>query len=98
MRVTFRDDAPDTRRANSGIQVRMPALNVVTPGCTPVNSSGVPDYAWGGVQCGHEVQMNDSPETGSNDPRKTGSIYGFADLNLAQARPTDKGVWNEMVI
>jgi hypothetical protein len=98
MRVRFRDDAPDTRRANSGVQVRFPALDVITPGCTPVNGSGVPDYAWGGVQCGHEIQINDSPEEGRNDPRKTGSIYGFADLNLAQARPIDKGEWNELVI
>src|SRR4051794_26680904 len=99
MRVELRDDSPGTTRANSGIQVRFPALSAPVAGC-PTTFNGVEqnNLAWIAVNCGHEIQVNDSPEGGSNDPRKTGSIYGFKDLNLAQARPTDKGVWNEMVI
>ncbi len=38
------------------------------------------------------------PEGGSNDPRKTGSVYGFADLALDEARPTAKGTWNELEV
>src|SRR3954454_23745893 len=53
---------------------------------------------WIAVNCGHEVQINDSPDGGGNDPRKTGSIYGFADLNSAQSQPTPAGVWNDLEI
>jgi hypothetical protein len=101
MRVHFRDDAPGvaTRRANSGVQVRFPALSGPVEGCpTTFNGNEQNNLSWIAVNCGNEIQINDSPETGNNDPRKTGSIYGFKDLNLEQARPTPKGTWNEMVI
>ena len=56
-----------------------------------MTSNGVPQTgapeAWIAINCGHEVQINDSPEVPGNDPRKTGSIYGFADVDLARARP-----------
>ena len=51
--------------------------------------------AWVAVICGHEVQINDSP---AGDPRKTGSIYGFADLDGSASKPTPKGVWNDIEI
>jgi Domain of Unknown Function (DUF1080) len=90
LRLQFRDDAPgEGARGNSGIQVRFPAPHAPVPGC-PTD-----DDAWVAVVCGHEVQINDSP---SGDPRKTGSIYGFADLNSEQSRPTPKGVWNDIEI
>jgi hypothetical protein len=54
--------------------------------------------AWIAVNCGHEIQINDSPEAPENDPRKTGSIYGFADLTGAESRPTAPGVWNDLEI
>src|SRR5690606_126789 len=41
---------------------------------------------------------NDSPDGGGNDPRKTGSVYGFADIGLDRANPTPKGEWNELEI
>ncbi len=50
------------------------------------------------MNCGHEIQINDSPDGPPNDPRKTGSIYGFADLDATQARVTPPGVWNELEI
>ena len=53
------------------------------------------DDAWVAVVCGHEVQINDSP---AGDPRKTGSIYGFADLDGSASKPTPKGVWNDIEI
>ncbi len=99
LRVQFRDDAPGEARANSGLQVRFPPLVAPVPGCpTTFNGGEQNNLSWIAVNCGHEIQLNDSPEGGTNDPRKSGSIYGFADLDLAAARPTPKGVWNELVV
>jgi hypothetical protein len=102
LRLQFRDDSPVAgRRANSGVQVRFPAPRPPVPGC-PMTFNGNPQTdnpeAWIAVNCGHEVQINDSPDGPPNDPRKTGSIYGFADLNAAQARTTPPGVWNDLEI
>ena len=102
LRLQFRDDSPvPGTRANSGVQVRFPAPKPPVPGC-PMTFNGSPQTenpaAWIAVNCGHEIQINDSPDTPPNDPRKTGSIYGFADLNATQARVTPPGVWNELEI
>ena len=97
LRLQFRDDAPAPARANSGVQVRFPAPRPPVPGC-PMTFNGQPQTngaGWIAVNCGHEVQINDSPD---GDPRKTGSIYGFADLNSAQSRPTRRGIWNDLEI
>ena len=95
LRLQFRDDSPEGgARANSGVQVRFPAPKLPIPGspwCTP--SNGEP--AWVSVNCGHEVQINDNPD---GDPIKTGSIYGFANLDSAASRPTPRGVWNDLEI
>ncbi|WP_241744191.1 3-keto-disaccharide hydrolase [Cellulosimicrobium arenosum] len=97
--LEFRDDAPDDLRGNSGVQVRFPDLSGPVDGCpTTFNGSETNNLSWIAVNCGHEIQVNDSPEEGNNDPRKTGSIYGFADLDLEQAMPTEKGVWNELEV
>ncbi|MPZ93306.1 MAG: DUF1080 domain-containing protein [Propionibacteriales bacterium] len=99
MRLQFRDDAPGDGRANSGVQVRFPPMFGPVEGCpTTFNGNETNNLSWIAVNCGHEVQVNDSPEAPGNDPRKTGSIYGFADLNLEQARATDKGVWNDLEV
>ena len=102
LRLQFRDDSPIAdRRANSGVQVRFPAPRPPVPGC-PTTFNGQPRTtdaaAWIAVNCGHEIQINDSPDTPPNDPRKTGSIYGFADLDATQARTTAPGVWNDLEI
>jgi hypothetical protein len=102
LRLQFRDDSPiPGTRANSGVQVRFPAPRPPVPGC-PMTFNGTPQTvnpaAWIAVNCGHEIQINDSPEAPGNDPRKTGSIYGFADLNSAQSRPTPPGIWNDLEI
>jgi hypothetical protein len=99
LRLQIRDDAPDPdARANSGIQVRFPAPRPPVPGC-PMTFNGSPQTenpeGWIAVNCGHEIQINDNVE---GDPRKTGSIYGFADLNIEQARPVPKGVWSDIGI
>jgi hypothetical protein len=100
LKLQFRDDAPDAgARANSGIQVRFPAPHPPVPGCpmtfngNPIGDAGAP--AWIAVNCGHEVQINDNP---TGDPRKTGSIYGFKDLDIQAARPVPKGTWSELEI
>jgi hypothetical protein len=100
LKLQFRDDAPDPNaRANGGIQVRFPAPHPPVPGCpmtingNPITDAGAP--AWIAVNCGHEIQINDNP---AGDPRKTGSIYGFKDLDIAAARPVPKGTWSELEI
>jgi len=102
LRLQFRDDSPiPGTRANSGVQVRFPAPRPPVPGC-PMTFNGEPQTvnpaAWIAVNCGHEIQINDSPEAPGNDPRKTGSIYGFADLDSARSHPTPPGVWNDLEI
>jgi hypothetical protein len=99
LRLQFRDDSPvEGQRANSGIQVRFPAPRPPVPGC-PMTFNGSEQTtnpeAWIAVNCGHEIQINDNV---GGDPRKTGSIYGFADLDGQQSRPTPKGVWNDIEI
>ena len=92
LRLQFRDDSPEGgARANSGVQVRFPAPKSPVPGC----DNAAMEPAWIAVNCGHEVQINDNTD---GDARKTGSIYGFADLDIAAARPTDRGVWNDLEI
>lgn len=93
LKVEFRDDAPggEDDRGNSGVQVRFPDPTEPSDLCGD-------DLAWIIVQCGHEVQINDSPEGDDFDPRKTGSIYGFADLDLEQAQPSEKGTWDELEV
>ena len=100
LKLQFRDDAPEAgARANSGVQVRFPAPNSPVPGCpetfdgNPITDAGAP--AWIAVNCGHEIQINDDA---GGDPRKTGSIYGFKDLDSAASRPVAKGVWSDLEI
>jgi hypothetical protein len=47
------------------------------------------------IDCGYEVQINDNP---AGDPRKTGSIYGFADLDAARARIAPANRWTRLTI
>jgi hypothetical protein len=47
------------------------------------------------IDCGYEVQINDNP---AGDPRKTGSIYGFADLDATHARITRANRWTRLTI
>ena len=54
------------------------------------------------VVCGEEVQVNDSPDVGAHDPRKTGSIYGFADLDATRSNAVERyptlGAWHTMEV
>ena len=102
LRLQFRDDSPVAgTRANSGVHVRFPAPRPPVPGCPTTfngNPQGQNPAGWVAVNCGHEIQINDSPDGPPWDPRKTGSIYGFADINATQARATPPGTWNTLEI
>ncbi len=96
LRLEFRDDAPDAgARANSGVQVRFPAPTPPVPGCATTFGSFDLGDAWVAVACGHEIQINDAVE---GDPRKTGSIYAFSDLDITEANPVQKGTWSQLEI
>jgi hypothetical protein len=70
-----------------------------------VNGNANNHQHWTQVYCGHEIQINESLNGGgphpSTDPIKTGSVYGFRNLN-AQQSGTDqrltKGVWHQYEI
>jgi hypothetical protein len=46
------------------------------------------------IDCGYEVQINDTAQ----DPRKTGSIYAFKDLDATEARAVAPGTWSRLRI
>ena len=57
---------------------------------------------WRVVECGEEIQVNDSPDGGTIDPKKTGSVYNFADLDAIQSNAVERypqlGVWHTMEV
>jgi Domain of Unknown Function (DUF1080) len=56
---------------------------------------------WLSVYCGHEIQVNDTLQNPGTDPIKTGSAYGFQNLNAKQSgtdQRQTKGVWHTMEI
>ena len=56
---------------------------------------------WLSVYCGHEIQINEALQIPGSDAVKTGSMYGFANLNAKQARNYERqqqGVWHTMEI
>jgi len=46
------------------------------------------------IDCGYEVQINDT----AADPRKTGSIYAFKDLDAAKAHVQPPNTWTRLTI
>ena len=83
LKLQFRDDAPGTGNANSGVFVRFPDVNDHPEESRP---------EWVAIKYGHEVQINDRPD---GDMYKTGSIYGFDRVGLGGAGVTPKGSWND---
>jgi hypothetical protein len=56
---------------------------------------------WLSVYCGHEIQINEALQIPGSDAVKTGSLYGFANINAKQARNDERqqqGVWHTMEI
>ncbi|MFI8191256.1 OmpL47-type beta-barrel domain-containing protein [Streptomyces sp. NPDC085946] len=86
LRLQWRDDAPGTGNANSGVLVRFPWVHDHPEESRP---------EWVAIKYGHEVQVFDRPD---GDMYKTGSVYGFDRVGLAGAGVTQKGTWNDYEI
>ncbi|MGW0705416.1 OmpL47-type beta-barrel domain-containing protein [Streptomyces sp. NPDC002643] len=86
LRLQWRDDAPGTGNANSGLFVRFPWVHDHPEESRP---------EWVAIKFGHEVQVLDRPD---GDMYKTGSVYGFDRVGLAGAGVTQKGTWNDYEI
>ncbi|MEU6492283.1 family 16 glycoside hydrolase [Streptomyces sp. NPDC046984] len=86
LKLQWRDDAPGTGNANSGVFVRFPGVHDHPAESRP---------EWVAIEYGHEVQVFDRPD---GDMYKTGSIYGFDRVGLAGAGVTQKGTWNDYEI
>ncbi|MEZ7005360.1 OmpL47-type beta-barrel domain-containing protein [Streptomyces sp. AD55] len=86
LKLQWRDDAPGTGNANSGVFVRFPEVH---------DHPEEPRPEWAAIKYGHEVQVFDSP---TGDMYKTGSVYGFDRVGLAGAGVTEKGTWNDYEI
>lgn len=86
LRLQWRDDAPGTSNANSGLFVRFPWVHEHPEESRP---------EWVAIKYGHEVQVLDRPD---GDMYKTGSVYGFDRVGLAGAGVTQKGTWNDYEI
>ncbi|WP_406395971.1 DUF1080 domain-containing protein [Streptomyces sp. NBC_00882] len=86
LKLQWRDDAPGTGNANSGVFVRFPWVH---------DNPEEPRPEWAAIKYGHEVQVLDRPD---GDMYKTGSVYGFDRVGLAGAGVTQKGTWNDYEI
>jgi hypothetical protein len=96
VQLQWRDAREDGRRSNGGVFVRFPDPEqaVALPPTTrhPCQLGlGLFLAEWVAIQCGHEVQVNDADV----DPKKTGSVYNFRDLDVEQARYSEFGAWND---
>jgi hypothetical protein len=67
-----------------------------------VNGSNANNHQhWLSVYCGHEIQINEALQIPGSDAVKTGSMYGFANINAKQAgndERQERGVWHTMEI
>ncbi len=70
-----------------------------------VNGNANNHQHWTQVYCGHEIQINESLTGGgprpSSDAIKTGSVYGFRNLNAQQSGTYERltaGVWHQYEI
>ncbi|MGW0861680.1 OmpL47-type beta-barrel domain-containing protein [Streptomyces sp. NPDC002611] len=86
LKLQWRDDAPGTGNANSGVFMRFPWVHDHPEESRP---------EWVAIKYGHEVQVLDRPD---GDMYKTGSVYGFDRVGLAGAGVTQKGTWNDYEI
>jgi type 1 glutamine amidotransferase len=95
LKLQFRDIAPGTGRANTGVLARFPdprtPLAQRTDPCSTTGSART-SQAWVAIYCGHEIQIYDG-DTG--EPQKTGSIYNFDPNPLSAAGVTPKNQWND---
>jgi hypothetical protein len=94
LKLEFKDVAPGTGYANSGVFTRFPDPRVPRDE-RPECGQGTDAEAWVAIYCGHEIQLYDGP---TGEPQKTGSVYNFDSNALPQAGVTPKGEWNEYEI
>ncbi|MFJ2614998.1 family 16 glycoside hydrolase [Streptomyces sp. NPDC088770] len=96
VRLQFRDVAPGSANANSGVFIRFPDPR--TPlADRPDGSCGTVGSArtapeWVAIYCGQEIQIYDGA---AGEVQKTGSVYNFKSLGLDKAGVTPKGQWND---
>ncbi|MFI5937350.1 ThuA domain-containing protein [Actinoplanes sp. NPDC051494] len=99
LKLQFRDIAPGTGRANTGVFIRFPdprtPLEQRPPDSCGTVGSARTSQAWVAIYCGHEIQIYDG-DTG--EPQKTGSVYNFDPQPLSAAGVTPKNVWNDYEI
>ncbi|MER6117366.1 ThuA domain-containing protein [Streptomyces sp. NPDC001743] len=99
VRLRFRDVAPGTAHANTGVFIRFPDPR--TPlADRPAGSCGTVGSArtaqeWLAVYCGQEIQIYDGS---GGEAQKTGSVYNFKPVGLDKAGVTPKGQWNDYEI
>ncbi|WP_442818637.1 ThuA domain-containing protein [Streptomyces sp. NBC_01320] len=99
VRLQFRDMAPGTGNANSGVFIRFPDPR--TPlADRPAGSCGTVGSArtapeWLAIYCGQEIQIYDGA---TGEVQKTGSVYNFKPVGLDKAGVTPKGQWNDYEI
>ncbi|MER7168849.1 family 16 glycoside hydrolase [Micromonospora sp. NPDC000207] len=86
LKLQWRDDAPGDGRANSGVFVRFPGVHQHPQESRP---------EWVAIKYGHEIQILDRTD---GDQYKTGSVYGFDQIDLDGAGVTPKGTWNDYEI
>lgn len=93
VKLLYRDVSAPGRYGNSGIFTRFPDPTAPLGERAECASTGAAatQPAWVAIYCGHEIQIYDGP---TGEPQKTGSVYNFDPVGLAQARPTPKGQWN----
>ena len=99
LRLQFRDMSPGSGYSNSGVFTRFPdprtPLEQRPEGRCDTLGAAATQPAWVAIYCGHEIQIYDGP---TGEPQKTGSVYNFDPIGLAQANPTPKGEWNDYEI
>ncbi|MFI1937381.1 OmpL47-type beta-barrel domain-containing protein [Streptomyces purpureus] len=86
LKLRWRDDAPGSGNANSGVFVRFPYVH---------ENPEEPRPEWVAIKYGHEIQVLDRPD---GDMYKSGSVYGFDRVGLGGAGVTPKGSWNDCEI
>jgi len=94
LRFEFRDARTDSGFSNGGAFVRFPDPRMPVaqrPDCGKVGNA-ITQQAWVAIYCGQEIQIYDGP---TGEVQKTGSIYNFDPNDLEQAKPTQKGEWND---
>lgn len=93
--LEWREAHPEGANSNGGVFIRFPDPEAAVAYPNPDLDAcqvglGLFLAEWSAVNCGHEIQIND----GSADPKQTGSVYNFRDLDASEAHANTFGEWN----